>query len=79
MLGLYKCNYIVYTVSVDGIITLVIFGEDYIMSLLVSIKDNIRHYSSYLHNLIQAINITTIIIINFTIYVTGNPNVYGLL
>ena len=36
------------------------------MSPLVGIKDNNRYYSSYIHNLIQAINITTIIIINFT-------------
>ena len=35
--------------------------------------------SSYLQNLMQIINIITIVIINFIIYLTGNPNVYGLL
>ena len=54
-------------------------AEDYIISPLVGIKENNRHYSSYLYNLIQIINIITMIIINVTMYLTGNPSVYGLL
>ena len=49
-----------------------------IVSLDVHAGDyNNRHYSSYLHNLEQTINLITII--NFIIYLTGNSNVYGLL